>query len=324
MDKLKYIKTINGTLNKSAKESIISDMVSQYNEANNNVITEFDVLINSDKAETVLVNGTPKKILMEYENNKNSSDSSYCIRIQGYPNDVNTGDYITETIPQTNELRNYIVTSLPQLERNCEINYATHCNQIINISKEIKIPCIVEGESYGVKLDATSEGGFKVDSNTKVKITMPDNHITREIKLGTRIMLRNHKEGIYELSNLDVYNKNLFVFVCKKDNYRDGDDLENGICFNGDLVEPPIADYTIHGEDSIVVNKDYTYNITPTEGVVAFELDSYTITNKIAEIISHTDYTVTIRALIPDEVITLNVLHNGVVSGSKDIVTSRR
>lgn len=253
------MKTINGTLNKTARQSIVDDMVSQYNEANENVITEFDVLIKSDKAKTVLVNGTPKKILMKHENNKNNNESNYYLQLKSYPKEILNGDFVTEKSDDPNEVnRTYLVTSVPQLERDCDVNYVALCNQTLNYKGLSKpIPCYATNSSYGTKgvVDLNQITVFEA----KILFYTQWNKDTAKIRQDMRFIFNNDKYSVYQVVDIGrVTTGNVLRLVMNKVEYIESkDDLENNIAYNdfleGNTPTPP------------PINPD-TYNIKPSSG----------------------------------------------------------
>ena len=220
---LSYIRKINGTYGKSCRQAIIDDMLIQYEEANKNVVTEFDVLINSSKAKKVFIDNTPSKVLMEYKNNKNTSDSDFMWEVKNYPNLVKIGSCLMHTNEVTGVDDYYLCMSKPMNKRGYDVNYFQHCNQKIKLNEDLEIPCIAEGESYGVKIFSSSSEILS-DVDTKIKITVQRNSITENIPLNTRFIFGNSKMGIYVVGDISTYNNNLLTFTCKKGNYMEGYD----------------------------------------------------------------------------------------------------
>lgn len=315
---LNYIRKINGTYGRTCRQAIIDDMLMQYEEANKNVVTEFDVLINSSKAKKVFIDNIPNKVLMEYKNNKNTSDSKFMWEVKNYPNIIKTGSYLMHPNDITGVDDYYICMSKPMNKRGYDVNYFKHCNQKINLSPDLKIPCIAGGESYGVKI-FSSNNEMLSDVDTKIKVTVQKNSITDNISLNTRFIFGNSKMGIYVVGDISTYNNNLLVFTCKKDKYMDGyDDIENGIAYNGDL---PSADeqidvikYVISGINSIRKEQIGTYTINHPNGEWKIESSSNS-----AEIISQDSSQIKIKCKSYGDFITLKYLVGGKVVIEKDI-----
>lgn len=87
--------------------------------------------------------------------------------------------------------------------------------------------------------------------------------------------------------------------------------------------EIQVITYTINGVDNLKVGNTSIYTVSPEQGDIDIVLDDYTVDGGIAEIVQSTKYTVTVKALIKDEVATIQVLQNGEVKATKDIVTTR-
>ena len=181
---LDYIRKLNGTYGKTCRQSIIDDMLCQYEEANKNVVTEFDVLINSSKAKNVFIDNTPSKVLMTYKNNKNTSDSDFMWEVKNYPNEVKLGSYLMHVNEVTGEDDYYLCTSKPMNKRGYDINYFKYCNQKIQLNKDTFIPCIASNDGFGVRLVASND--IITESDTKIKIIVQRNPITEAIPLNTR------------------------------------------------------------------------------------------------------------------------------------------
>ena len=97
----------------------------------------------------------------------------------------------------------------------------TLCNQKIKLTEELSIPCVAAGESYGVKLTASND--FITDADTKIKVTVQSNSTTRNIPLNTRFILGFSEHGVYKISDITVYNEGMLTYICKKDNFREGE-----------------------------------------------------------------------------------------------------
>lgn len=201
------------------------------------------------------------------------------------------------------------------------------CGHKINIpNTDIFLPCLIEGESYGVKI-FQSNNDFFSDTDTKVKVTVQDNDFTRRVYQSYRFMTGNSKHGIYKVGDITVYNKGVMVFICKKDGYLEGlDDLNNNKCFNdkipSDIPKEP-TEYTILGEDSIKINYEYIYELNPSNTNAVFSLDEYTVENNLAQIVNQSEGKVVIKSFVSDEIITLVCDIDG-KKITKDIGTTRR
>ena len=213
-----------------------------------------------------------------------------------------------------NEKRPYLVLSEIDdhyIYNSCVIR---RCPLEIKISEDIIIPCIAEGESYGVKLTASND--FITDADTKIKVTVQSNSTTRNIPLNTRFILGFSEHGVYKISDVTVYNEGMLTYICKKDNFREGyDDLSTGIAYNGDLpsIDEPI-EYTISGADSIRKGQTETYTISNPDGT--WEIEDY---SDSVEIISQDSSQIQIKCNVYGDFITLKYLVNKEIKVEKDI-----
>lgn len=213
-----------------------------------------------------------------------------------------------------NEKRPYLVLSEIDdhyIYNSCVIR---RCPLEIKISEDIIIPCIAEGESYGVKLTASND--FITDADTKIKVTVQSNSTTRNIPLNTRFILGFSEHGVYKISDVTVYNEGMLTYICKKDNFREGyDDLSTGIAYNGDLpsIDEPI-EYTISGADSIRKGQTETYTISNPDGT--WEIEDY---SDSVEIISQDSSQIQIKCSVYGDFITLKYLVNKEIKVEKDI-----
>lgn len=201
------------------------------------------------------------------------------------------------------------------------------CNQIIHMPNDINIHAIVEGESYGVKLIGSSD--YFSEADTKVKVTVGDNEVNRKyLVLDSRFCFGNSEHGIYKNADISVYQKGLLVNICKKDKYLKGlDDLNTGVMYQGNTENLPNipqepTNYEIVGQDTIKINNEYTYSLSPSNTNAIFSLIEYT--EGTAKIVSQNNGSCVIKAIKSDEVITLSASVGEKVVATIDILTVRR
>ena len=193
---------------------------------------------------------------------------------------------------------------------------ATLCNQVINFIDGTSLPCVAEGESYGVKMTATND--ILLETDTKVKCTVGRNILSERIEPDFRIIFEHSKQGIYKAGDTTHYIKGLITLTCKKDKYYEGlDDLQSNIAwqfdYNYDTKENTA--YKISGSDNIYVNKEYEYVLEPNT-VCDFIVDGDGI---ITESINQ--YSIKIKSTIPNELIKLKSVINGKIMCEKNIIT---
>ena len=88
-----------------------------------------------------------------------------------------------------------------------------------------------------------------------------------------------------------------------------------------DIPEEP-TNYEIVGQDTIKINNEYTYSLSPSNNNAIFSLVEYT--EGTAEIINQNNDECTIKAVKSDEVITLSASINEKVVATINILTARR
>lgn len=259
------------------------------------------------------------------KNNQNPYSESKEDRVLELPLniDIQKGSYIKDK-----NSTYMVITDIDEYEvsKDCKIR---KCGCVLKwIDKENNIqefPCIVSYQSYGVKI-FQANNDFIQETSTNIDVEIPRNSITEDIPLSLRVMFGNSKHGIYKVGDIATYEQGILKLTCKKDKYLDGlDDIENNLPWNGEeeMPSPPSTTYTIQGEDTIKINKEYIYTTTPEEGEIIFSLDDDTVEGDIAEIVSTDNYSCTVKALKGDELITLNAIIDGQVVASVYISTVR-
>lgn len=206
-----------------------------------------------------------------------------------------------------------------EFENNLISPYAkvTYCNQKIVFPNGSFLPCIAEGESYGVKMSATNE--ILLETDTKVKVTVGRNRISESIDPDFRMIFGNSKQGIYKAGDTTHYVKDLIILTCKKDKYMEGlDDLVNNIAHQIDHKYKNIAinpSFTIEGSSSMMINQEQEYVLNPNM------ICDFTIDNSNVSIENMTMYSITLKCKMPNEVVKISAIVNGEVIAEKIVVT---
>lgn len=319
---LNYYKIINRTNDfDNCRNAFIQEMVDDYNEAESNLITRFRVLINSSKAKSVKINDVPKKILMEYKNSKNNSESNYYIEVQSEIGDLKNGDYIEIFNASSKRNEFYIVTSKPMIKLDYAINYVKYCNQTLNWEGLLKpIPCYIYNDSFGTKLIANNE--FLKETDAKARIEVQRNELTESIQPNMRFIFNHSKNSTYIVTGIDDgFNEGIITLIAKKDDYRKEDDLVNNIAYNDFLPEvEDTVEYKIVGSERIGVNTKNEYKIEPNINC------SWVVSNeKVANIISQNNSGCIINPLKKNDFFTLIAKdENGVELAKMNIFTGTR
>ena len=209
-----------------------------------------------------------------------------------------------------------------EVENNLASPYATvrYCNQVIKFPNGVTLPCVAEGESYGVKMTATNE--VILDTDAKVKLTIGDTPLGRTINPDFRVIFGHSKQGIYMVGDMTLYQKGLILLTCKKDKYIEGlDDLENNVAWQPDynyddkaVVQTEI-DYDIIGTREILMGKEYEYVLTPNA------LCSFAIDNQNVIVEKMTTYSITIKCNKANEIFKLKAMIGDIVVAEKTIIT---
>lgn len=228
---------------------------------------------------------------------------------------VELGSYISF------ENKVFIVTDF---EYNLITPYCTAklCNQRLTIDKEFSQPCYVTNDSYGAKTTSTST--FIVDVDTKLKILVQDNEITKRVLTDTRLMFNNSPTDVFRVVDITKsVSPGIVVMVTKKDKYVEFDDLENNYCWQFyDKNNITHTDYIIRGEGLIRVGKQYAYNLEPlsSEANVSFEIDD----SSVAIIEEMSGNYCFVKPLVENQIFTLKAIDNqsGAVLCEKNIVTT--
>lgn len=235
----------------------------------------------------------------------NIDATTYKKRIYLLPNaEVSVGDYLYF------DENYYLIT---EIERNlvsprCTVKY---CNETLR-TNEWELPCVAEGESYGVKMTATNE--VLLETDTKVKISVGKNIISRTIEPDFRFILGFSKFGVYKVGDITVYSKGLFLYTSKKDKYYDElDDAEKGIAWQKhELKEVPI----LNGSDRIRVDNTYEYTIDKNEKF------NFTYDDDLVEEVNRTDNSITLKCKKPNGAFKL-IAESSKTRYEKNILTVR-
>ncbi len=163
-----------------------------------------------------------------------------------------------------------------EFEYNSSSPYAKtkYCNQVINFTDGNIIPCVAEGESYGVKMTATND--VILETDTKVKLTIGNTELGRTIHPDFRVIFGNSAQGIYRVGDITVFKTGVIMLTCKKDKFMEGlDDLTNNIAWQ------PFHDYeekinntrSIKGDKEMIIGIEYEYSLN-TKEICDFAVDN--------------------------------------------------
>ena len=207
---------------------------------------------------------------------------------------------------------------IEQFEYNSASPYAkaTYCNQVLKLVDGTPIPCVAQGESYGVKMTATND--VILETDTKVRVVIGDMPLVRTIHPDFRVIFGNSTQGIYRVGDVTMYKKGIIELTCKKDKYMQGlDDLENNIAWQPDYDYENQANTnrSIEGAEKMLVGKEHLY-VLDTNEICDFAVD-----NENVEMVTLNMHTVTLKCDKPNEILRLQALINHKVVAEKIIIT---
>ena len=181
-------------------------------------------------------------------------------------------------------------------------------------------PCHISNDSYGSKQSRSSDHISEID--TKMKILVQNNEFTRQIVRDMRFIFNNSEFDIFRITDITrSTDPGVITLIAAKDTFRIEDDLENNLAFNEPRIHtPPEEDkeYTFEGEDSVRVNRRYTYTLLPEENL-AFAIDD----TDVAEIVATRDNTCEVLVKLRDEIFTLTASKAGEVVAKKVVYTTK-
>ena len=170
-----------------------------------------------------------------------------------------------------------------------------------------QFPCFITNSSYGSKGEVTNIEQ-ESDFDSRGLIFVQKNEYTDTIYNGMRFIFNHSKNDVYEVTKVQsVFGKSCYEddmgyyqLVCKYVKWVQGDDFENNIAFNPRLENntPTTNDIYVNGSDVVSLSSNQTYTIVNTTNVT-FELDSDTVAENIATIVSQDGTSCVIKALVP-------------------------
>jgi hypothetical protein len=245
-----YYRKVNGSYNKSTKTEYLKDkMVNSLNNFYKNVIPEFDILIASDRADDVLIDGKESRILINYNSDFTLSkldDGLYSV--QSKPNEIKVGSYIIKKNYTTDEKITYLVTEKGSERLNYENGYMRECNYILKwINKNgdiICMPCVTE-ETSSTRIGINASQTL-ITQQGELTLYLPFNTETQKIDIDERFIITNSgKKAAYKVVSFnDVPIKGLVKLIVSQEGAEVSEENDN--------IELEIADYK---------NKMATYSI---------------------------------------------------------------
>lgn len=250
---------------KSFKEDMINSYDDMY--TNEDILDEFEFLINTNKAQTVIVNGEKEvRCLLDFERMKEKVYNSLSLGIKTYHNQLKVGDLIPLKFSYSPnmEKRTYIVRSLPQVNRTHDYSFIQCCLFDVNlINKQgniISLPIFFEDNRARIE---DREYETIIINNSKYQFLTQDNELTRQ--LGTRIK-RVMIDGVcYKVTGINTTSMKGLCYVGLTDSeFNPNTDSEELQIADYHLLvnnEPAPVDNVINGDDYIYYGETNNYTL---------------------------------------------------------------
>lgn len=324
---LNYIMKVNGTKGKTnRKEIFIDEMSKSYDEARENYISRFDVMINSNEAKCVKADGKDIKCLIKYNDTKESETTgNYVVKIQTHKGNIKEGSIIEFKNDEDFKNETYFVMTKVENIKNYSQAYIRYCNRSFKIHENGDgVPVILDNTTYGVK--GIKDGAYYKELDDKMKGWIQANDLTKDIYEGMRILLKNKSEFIsndinewvsYKIMKKDfVVLANQYIMELEMCALSPLDDLENGIAYNDKFEEESIDEMEkIYGDDTLRINQIKKYEVCKINDFnIKFELSNskakiLNSTSKICEIQGVSSGITTLNAKLNDRIIAcINIM----------------
>lgn len=148
------------------------------------------------------------------------------------------------------------------------------CNNVLSFKlgeERYDIPIVVR--NLTLYSDGMSDMVYISTQDGKRNILLPENDITKNIKIDTRVMLTN--ETAYRITHIDNFTRkgirNLTAIQVEVNSL---DDLENNIAYNKDLLDKKIdASSIIQGEDILYIGSFNDYTVDGFKDTYKWEIE---------------------------------------------------
>lgn len=251
----------------------IQELSDAYSQQYNSAISKFDVLINSDRADTIYKDNTLIKCIVDYGREIRKSDFSSQLTREVWTNHdtVKTGDIVDFEYKHSKERYPYLFISSVESRDKYDISFMQKCNNTLtfknSLGEIISIPCIISN------LTLYSDG---LEQKTltlldgKRNVIIPYNEDTKDIFVQQRFIF-NH-DAVFSVSLPDNFSvPNLLQLTMIQSQFNDKDDKDNNLAYNGvNLTQPlqqfrtltvPNNGYFINGNSEIRKTSTNTYTV---------------------------------------------------------------
>lgn len=260
---INYCKTINGSLGfNDTKTQFINSMVQDYNEAHENAIYRFDVLINTIDAKDIYVNSSETTIKGVIDTSKKqTADTEIEQTIQVYPNQIKRGDYIKFKMNDTDELRTYLVKSKVDKKNSYDEAVFEECNYTLKWmigGKYYEMPAIVTNNTkYTLGIKSQSSSGL-TEADGMFGAIVSWNEIAKKIPIGERFIVNGQAWEATQLDHSSAPNI-LSILLGESSKSTEYDDMEN------EIADAYLYSYeiTLNSTSETLVETS-TYQIMPT------------------------------------------------------------
>lgn len=253
------------------REKEVSEMVSEFNDYLNQSITSHEVYYTKvDELPDITTNEKKLMIINDIsDNDKKAYDEKKLLC--SLDTNIDVGSYI-----YWDNSWWLIVFSENKSVKTCKKFTMNRCNQYLNYvykGKLYKIPMTVT--ALTLYSDGLADMVYTSTGDAKNRVSFGSNPITRNIDIGTRMMI-SHKT-VYRVTNLTDFEYNsrtgengLITALLLQTNMITEDDKENNIAYN--IISKNENISKIKGEDEIYLYDENKYEVE-YEGEIEFKLD---------------------------------------------------
>jgi len=257
---INYCKVVNGSKGfNNTKTQLLSEMSQDYNVGRENAIYRFDVLVNSIDGKDIYLNnsGTPIMGVIDVKRQQ-TADTEMQETVQVYPNQIKRGDYLKFKVNDTDELRDYIITSKIEKKHGYDEGIFKECNH--------NLKWMYKGNLYDTQVIISNQTKYTLGISTIVAgitegdsryvITLPYNSKTQNIKVGQRFIFN---ANAWKVTQTDfVSDVGLLSILLGQDSINNEiDDIKGEIA--GAFADKHTYTYDI--QPNINVEKDKSINV---------------------------------------------------------------
>lgn len=202
-----YLKYINF---QGSQSDYIQDMADSLSEQYSSAINSFDILINSDRSDTIYKHDdstlTPIKCVVDYGHkwNKTNIENPFAREMWIQHNTLQVGEVVDFEAKKSKEKKTYILTKQVENDQGYDVFQMEETTTVLkwlNSKGDICSSPVIT-ESATKYSDGTWENAKIKIGDTRLSITFPANTDTNEIQIGKRFLL--DKTHAYEVSDTGV------------------------------------------------------------------------------------------------------------------------